>query len=175
MEIGVVPEDTTAIGGGLVNCLNRLKNAKRDEKYKSNVIILVTDGVNNAGSVNPMTAAEIAKKMGVKIYTIGVGKEGIVRMPVQTQLGLVYTRIKTEIDEKTLREIADRTGGLYFRAQSENTLKQIYHKIDELEKTRLKVDIYMNYHDWFPFFLTAALILYGFERLMFYSYFRVLP
>ena len=175
LEIGTVPEDTTAIGMGLVNALNRLRESQNSVSAKNKVIILVTDGVNNAGQVTPITAAEIAKKMGVRIYTIGVGREGIVRVPVQTQLGQVYTRMKTEIDEVTLRDVAERTGGLYFRAQTANAFKKIYEKIDQLEKTKLNVKVFMNYRDLFPWLAGAAFILFGIERVFFYSFCRVLP
>jgi Ca-activated chloride channel family protein len=172
LKLGIVPEDKTAIGMGLANSLNRIKTSKA----KSKVIILLTDGVNNAGKIDPLTAAEMAKSFNVKIYTIGVGKEGWVRVPIQDPLmGRTYAQMKTEIDENTLREIAERTGGLYFRASSEEALGEIYQKIDAMEKTHVEVKIYAEYKELFPYLLWPVLILFLIERISTRTWLRVLP
>ena len=124
-------EDGTAIGMGIANAVTRLK----DSKAKSKVIILLTDGSNNRGDISPMTAAEIAKKFGIRVYTIGVGTNGTAPYPVQTYAGTQYINTPVEIDEKTLTEIAGATNGNYFRATSNSKLKEVYQEIDKLEKT----------------------------------------
>jgi Ca-activated chloride channel family protein len=172
LKLGIVPEDKTAIGMGLANSLNRIKASKA----KSKVIILLTDGVNNAGKIDPLTAAEMANSLNVKIYTIGVGKEGWVRIPVQGPLmERTYVQMKTEIDEDTLREISERTGGLYFRASSEEALGEIYQKIDALEKTHVEVKIYAEYRELFPYLLWPVLIFFLIEGISTRSWLRVLP
>lgn len=128
-------EDGTAIGMGLATAVNRIK----DSEAKSKVIILLTDGVNNRGEIAPATAAGIAKTFGIRVYTIGVGTQGMAPYPVQTPYGLQYQDMPVEIDEAILREIAQNTGGKYFRATDNNKLIQVYNEIDKLEKSKIDV------------------------------------
>ncbi|MGA2406242.1 MAG: VWA domain-containing protein [Bacteroidales bacterium] len=128
-------EDGTAIGMGLATAINRIK----DSEAKSKVIILLTDGVNNRGEIAPATAAGIAKTYGIRVYTIGVGTEGMASYPVQTPYGIQYQDMPVEIDETILQEIAKTTGGKYFRATSNDKLIQIYKEIDKLEKSKIDV------------------------------------
>jgi Ca-activated chloride channel family protein len=128
-------EDGTAIGMGLANAVNRIK----DSEAKSKVIILLTDGINNRGEIAPATAAGIAKTFGVRVYTIGVGTQGMAPYPVQTPFGIQYQNMPVEIDENILKEIAQTTGGRYFRATDNNKLVQVYSEIDKLEKSKIDV------------------------------------
>jgi Ca-activated chloride channel family protein len=164
-------EDGTAIGNGIANGVNRLK----DSKAKSRIIILLTDGVNNAGEIDPLSAAEIAKTFGIRIYTIGVGTRGDAPYPVQTPFGIRYQMVPVEIDEALLQKIADLTGGQYFRATNNNTLKDIYNKIDKLEKSKIEITSYKNaserYHNW----LWGGLILLLFELGLSKTILRKLP
>jgi Ca-activated chloride channel family protein len=132
MKSGMI-EDGTAIGMGLATAVNRIK----DSEAKSKVIILLTDGVNNRGMVAPLTAAEIAKTYGIRVYTIGVGTQGVAPYPVQTPFGMQYQDMPVEIDEAILREIAKMTDGKYFRATDNEKLVQVYTEIDKLEKSRI--------------------------------------
>lgn len=154
VEPGMVP-DGTAIGNGIADAVNRLK----DSKAKSRVIILLTDGVNNAGEIDPQTAAEIAKTFGIRIYTIGVGTEGEAPYPVQTPFGKRYQMVPVQIDEGLLQKIADVTGGEYFRATDNKTLRNIYNKIDKLEKTKIEVTSYRNAKELFYGWLGGGLLL----------------
>lgn len=150
--------DGTAIGNGLATAVTRIK----DSKSKSKVIILLTDGVNNQGSVAPLTAAEIAKTFGVRVYTIGVGTIGKALAPVQMYPdgSYQYAYVDVNIDEKTLGEIADMTGGKYFRATNNNKLKEVYHEIDRLEKTIFEEKNFSNKAEHFlPFAIAAAMLL----------------
>ena len=131
IQPGII-QDGTAIGLGLANAVSRIK----DSQAKSKVIILLTDGVNNAGEIAPVTAAEIAKTFGIRIYAIGVGTQGKAPYPFQTAFGVQYQDIDVEIDEPTLKQIASTTGGQYFRATDNSSLKEIYSEIDKMEKTR---------------------------------------
>ena len=128
-------EDGTAIGMGLANSISRLK----DSKAKSKVIILLTDGSNNRGDISPLTAAEIAKQFGIRVYTIGVGTNGTAPYPMPTYAGIQYVNVPVEIDEQTLIQIAGTTNGNYFRATSNSKLEEVYREIDKLEKTKLNV------------------------------------
>jgi Ca-activated chloride channel family protein len=128
-------EDGTAIGMGLATAVNRIK----DSEAKSKVIILLTDGVNNRGEIAPATAADIAKTYGIRVYTIGVGTQGMAPYPVQTPYGIQYQDMPVEIDEAILREIAQNTGGKYFRATDNDKLAQVYSEIDKLEKSKIDV------------------------------------
>jgi Ca-activated chloride channel homolog len=128
-------EDGTAIGMGLATAVNRIK----DSKAKSKVIILLTDGVNNRGEIAPSTAADIAKTFGIRVYTIGVGTQGTAPYPVQTPYGIQYQDMPVEIDEGILQEIAQKTGGKYFRATDNDKLTQVYKEIDKLEKSKIDV------------------------------------
>jgi Ca-activated chloride channel family protein len=171
IDFGVI-EDGTAIGMGLATAVNRIK----DSKAKSKVIILLTDGVNNRGDVGPVTAAEIAAGMGVRVYTIGVGSKGNAPIPVQDMFGRTVTRdMPVEIDEDVLKKIATTTGGTYFRATDNNKLREIYQEIDQLEKTRLDVKQFSKKkEEYFPFLLAAMLILL-LEILLRYTIFRTIP
>src|SRR5262245_16578883 len=147
-------EDGTAIGSGLSAALNRL----REIQSKSKIIILMTDGQNNAGKVPPLTAAEAAQALGVKIYTIGVGIRGEAPYPVTDVFGRhVYQNIPVDIDDDTLTKVADKTGGKYFRADSSQTLHNIYEEIDRLEKTEVEVKKYQRYTELFPWFAFGGL------------------
>ena len=155
IQIGMV-QDGTAIGLGLGNAVNRL----RGSEAKSKIIVLLTDGVNNAGEINPLTASELAAQYKVRVYTIGVGKEGYAFMPVRDPaFGTRLLRVKTEIDEELLSAIAKKTGGKYFRAQDRDSLRDIFHEIDSLEKTEITVEKFMHYDEQFSRFLWPALML----------------
>ena len=147
IQPGII-QDGTAIGLGLANAVSRIK----DSQAKSKVIILLTDGVNNAGEIAPVTAAEIAKTFGIRIYAIGVGTQGKAPYPFQTAFGVQYQDIDVEIDEPTLKQIASTTGGQYFRATDNNSLKEIYSEIDKMEKTKISVQQYSKkqeeYKNW---------------------------
>lgn len=153
VEYGMI-EDGTAIGLGLANAVNRMK----DSQTKSKVIILLTDGSNNRGDIDPQTAAEIAKTFGIRVYTVGVGSYGQARVPVQTPIGTQYITMDSEFDETTLQRIAQTTGGQYFRATDNSSLKKIYEQIDQLEKTKLRVREYSKHTENFAPFLYAALL-----------------
>jgi Ca-activated chloride channel family protein len=131
-------EDGTAIGLGLANAVSRIK----DSQAKSRVIILLTDGSNNRGEIAPVTAAEIARTLGVRVYTIGVGTRGEAPHPFQTPFGIKYQNVPVDIDEPTLQQIASVTGGQYFRATDNASLKSIYQEIDQMEKTKISVQQY---------------------------------
>ncbi|HVB03480.1 MAG TPA: VWA domain-containing protein [Chitinophagaceae bacterium] len=164
-------EDGTAIGMGLATGIQRLK----DSKAKSKVIILLTDGVNNTGLIDPLTALEIAKVYGIKIYTIGIGTNGVAPYPVQTPLGTQLQDMQVQIDEPLLRKIAEETGGLYFRATDNNSLAAIYKRIDKMEKTKVKITSYKRYEELFYPFALAAIALLLLEVLLRYTIFRSLP
>jgi Ca-activated chloride channel homolog len=134
MKSGMI-EDGTAIGNGLATAVNRIK----DSQAKSKVIILLTDGVNNRGEIAPVTAADIAKTYGIRVYTIGVGTQGVAQYPVQTPFGLQYQDMAVEIDEGILQDISQKTGGKYFRATDNDKLLQVYNEIDKLEKSKIDV------------------------------------
>ncbi len=149
-------EDGTAIGMGLATSVSRLK----DSDAKSKVIILLTDGVNNQGAIAPATAAELAQTFGIRVYTIGVGTEGMAPYPIQTPFGTQLRNMPVEIDEETLQEIANNTGGEYFRATDNDKLKQIYEQIDQLEKSKIEVKEFSQKDEEFLIFvLIAALLL----------------
>ena len=147
VQPGII-QDGTAIGLGLANAVSRIK----DSQAKSKVIILLTDGVNNQGEIAPVTAAEIAKTFGVRVYTIGVGTQGKAPYPFQTAFGIQYMDVDVEIDEPTLKQIAATTGGQYFRATDNASLKEIYSEIDKMEKTKISVQEYSKkqeeYKNW---------------------------
>lgn len=161
IHIGLV-EDGTAIGMAMVNCVNRLK----DSEAKSKVAILLTDGVSNTGKIDPATAAQVAKTMGIRFYTIGVGKRGEALYPVDDPVfGRRLVKQKTEIDEETLYEIADETGGKYFRATDTEALRGIFAEIGELEKTKITSNEYVNYTDLYRWFLIPGALLVLVEAL----------
>ena len=153
---GVI-EDGTAIGNGLATALNRL----RESEAKSKVVILLTDGVNNRGEISPLMAADIAADMGIKVYTIGVGKRGKAPYPAIDMFGnMTYQMMEVEIDEKTLSEIASRTGGKYFRATDKQKLKAIYDEINQMEKSKVEVtDLTIYHEEWVPLLLLALALL----------------
>jgi Ca-activated chloride channel family protein len=169
VEYGMI-EDGTAIGLGLANAVNRMK----DSQTKSKVIILLTDGSNNRGDIDPQTAAEIAKTFGIRVYTVGVGSYGQVRIPVQTPIGTQHVMMDSEFDETTLQRIAQTTGGQYFRATDNSSLKQIYEQIDQLEKTKLRVREYSKHTENFAPFLYAALLCLLGEILIRYFVLRTI-
>ncbi len=165
-------EDGTAIGSGLATSVDRL----RASKSKSKVVILLTDGENNGGQIPPVTAKELAKATGVKVYTIGVGTEGYAQVPMQTAGGsVIMQREKVNLDEKLLTQIATETGGKYFRAKDNESLKNIYTEIDKLEKSRIEVTALKRYSEkFFPLALAAGLFLL-LEILLRYTVFKKFP
>ncbi|TAK35563.1 MAG: VWA domain-containing protein [Saprospiraceae bacterium] len=166
-------EDGTAIGMGLATAINRIK----DSDAKSKVVILLTDGVNNAGYVKPLTAAGIAKEFEVKVYTIGVGTEGEALTPISRSSDgrYVYGLARVEIDEDLLTQIANLTGGKYFRATNENSLKSIYGEIDRLEKTKIEVTVLKRYSEEYYRFVWFGLALLLLEILLRYTVLRSIP
>ena len=153
----------TAIGMGLATAVNRIK----DSEAKSKIIILLTDGVNNSGFIDPLTASELASEYGIKTYTIGLGSNGMALSPVAIRNGKIqYSRIQVEIDEKLLKEIAEGTGGKYFRATNNKKLEEIYAEINQLEKTEIEEFKYYNYEEKFRPLVLWALALLVFEFLL---------
>ena len=163
--------DGTAIGMGIANAVSRLK----DSKAKSKVIILLTDGTNNAGDISPLTAAEIAKSFGIRVYTIGVGTNGTAPYPVPTYAGVQYMQIPVEIDERTLTQIAGITDGNYFRATSNSKLEEVYKEIDKLEKTKLNVKEYSKRQEEYRLFAWIAFICILLEILLRNSILKKIP
>jgi Ca-activated chloride channel homolog len=171
VELGSI-EDGTAIGNALATCMNRLREARA----KSKVIVLVTDGVNNRGEIQPLDAAEIARTLEVKIYTVGIGSHGTARVPVvDPNYGKVYVDMQVEIDEALLIRIAEMTGGIYYRATDRPSLEKIFQEIGRLEKTRIQVKSYTHYNERFNDFLLPALALAFFATLAGFSRFARLP
>lgn len=156
VQMGVI-EDGTAIGMGLATAINRLK----DSETKSKVLILLTDGENNSGEIDPVTAADLAVSYGIKVYTIGAGTRGTAPYPVQDPIfGKRYQNVEVNIDEDMLTRLADMTGGSYFRATDSEELKNIYERIDQLERTKVEELIYTDYLDLYPRFMLPALLLF---------------
>lgn len=170
LETGMV-QDGTAIGMGLATSVSRLK----ESEAKSRVVILLTDGDNNSGSVSPETAAEIAKTFGIRVYTIGVGTKGKAKYPVQTPFGTRTQYIDVKLDEAMLTKIADITDGKYFRATNNKSLADIYKQIDELEKTKVDVAYFSNHTELYYPYAIAAIALLFFEMLLRFTIFRKLP
>jgi Ca-activated chloride channel family protein len=164
-------EDGTAIGHGLATAVSRLK----DSQAKSKVIILLTDGTNNRGEIAPVTAAEIAQAYGVRVYTVGVGTKGEAPYPYQTSIGVRYVNIPVEIDEKILTQIAQITGGLYFRATNNKALKEIYAEIDQMEKTKMSVQEYSKKQEEYLIFALAGLLFFLLELLLRYTVLKNVP
>jgi len=164
-------EDGTAIGNGLATAIARMK----DSDAKSRVVILLTDGVNNRGEVSPQMAAEIARTYGVRVYTIGVGKEGLAPYPVVTPWGVEVQQVQVEIDEKLLSEIATSTGGRYFRATDNTKLAEIYAEINKMEKAKVSVDSFPIYEEKFLLFALIALAALLLELLLNWFVIRRLP
>jgi len=155
-------DDGTAIGMGLATAVNRLK----ESDAKSKVVILLTDGSNNTGSIPPITAAEIAKQFNIRVYTVGLGTKGMAPYPVQTPMGIQYQRVPVDVDEVTLGKIADITGGKYFRATNNSTLKNIYEQIDKLEKAKIDVTQYHKKTEMFLPLVAIALLLLSLEFVL---------
>ena len=164
-------EDGTAIGNGLATAVARMK----DSDAKSRVVILLTDGVNNRGEISPQMAAEIAKTYGVRVYTIGVGKEGMAPYPVMTPWGVEIQNVKVEIDEALLSEIAESTGGRYFRATDNTKLSEIYSEINDMEKARTTVDSFPIYKELFGRYALLALLAVMLELFINWFVIRRLP
>ena len=169
--------DGTAIGSGLATALSRLSKSES----KTKVVVLVTDGANNSGEIDPDTATDIARAMEVRIYTVGVGKGGIAPIPVRAQdpfTGRIVSRtvnMEVPIDEELLKRIAERTGGAFFSATSESSFRDIFVRIDALETSRLKSVSFRRFQELFPSFLTAAAVLLGLAGLLWARGLRVLP
>ncbi len=171
VKLGQV-EDGTAIGSAIASSVSHL----RDSNAKSRIIILLTDGVNNAGSVNPLTAAEAAKALGIRIYTIGAGIRGEAPVPVRDAFGLTHLEtMKVEIDEEMLRKVADATGGQSYRATDTDSLQKIYDAINKLETTTRKIKKYQQYDELYLWFLVPGLCLLLIEQLLAQTLFRRLP
>ncbi|MFA5806122.1 MAG: VWA domain-containing protein [Melioribacteraceae bacterium] len=164
-------QDGTAIGNAIANGVNRLK----DSKAKSKVMILLTDGVNNAGEIDPLTAAQIAQKFGIRIYSVGVGTVGEAPYPFQTPFGIRYQMVPVEIDENIMKQISSITGGKYFRATDNRKLVQIYDEIDRLEKTRVEVTSYRNAKELFYSWAFVGLFLLLADVGLSRTYLRRLP
>lgn len=164
-------QDGTAIGMGLANAITRLKNSKT----KSKVIILLTDGSNNMGDISPMTAAQIAQSLGVRVYTIAVGTNKIAPYPMLIGGTIQYVNIPVDIDTKTLKNIASVTDGNFYRATNTNELKQIYRDIDKLEKTKMKVKKYSKHNEVYQLFVFAAFIFLFLEILLRNTLLRRIP
>jgi Ca-activated chloride channel family protein len=172
LEIGTINADQTAIGDALSTALNRL----RELKSKSKIVILMTDGQNNAGKVDPLTAAEAAQALGVKVYTIGIGTRGLAPMPVFMNGQKVgYRQMPVDIDENTLQKIADKTGGKYYRADNAERFQQIYAEIDKLEKTEAIINKFTQYQELFPWLVSFGLALLLVEVALGQTMFRRLP
>ena len=170
IETGLI-DDGTAIGNGLATAVARLK----DSDAKSKVVILLTDGMNNSGEVSPLMAAEIAKTYGVRVYTIGVGAMGEAPYPFMTPWGVQVQNVKVEIDEDLLKEIANGTGGKYFRATNNTKLMEIYNEINQMEKTRTTVDSFPVYSELFMRFALIALAALLLELLFRFVILRRVP
>ena len=164
-------EDGTAIGNGLATAVARMK----DSDAKNRVVILLTDGVNNRGEISPQMAAEIAKTYGVRVYTIGVGANGMAPYPVMTPWGVEVQNVKVEIDEKLLSEIAESTGGRYFRATDNTKLAEIYSEINKMEKARTTVDSFPVYKELFGLYALLALLAIMLELFINWFVIRRLP
>ena len=164
-------EDGTAIGNGLATAVARMK----DSDARSRVVILLTDGVNNAGEITPQMAAQIAKTYGVRVYTIGVGARGMAPYPVMTPWGVDIQKVQVEIDEDLLSEIASSTGGRYFRATDNTKLMEIYNEINQMEKARISVDSFPVYKELFPGYAIVALAALLLELILRFFVIRRLP
>ncbi len=163
-------EDGTAIGDGLATSVSRLQ----DSEAISKVIILITDGVNNSGSVDPISAAEMANMYGIRVYTIGIGSMGTAPYPVQTPYGIQLQQMKVQIDEELLQKIATMTGGRYFRADNNKKLKEIYKEIDKLEKSKIDIQEFRKKYEAFLPFALIALALFSLEIILRYLVFKKL-
>ncbi len=170
VESGMI-EDGTAIGDGLATSVSRLK----DSEAISKVIILLTDGVNNSGSLDPRSAAEMAKMFGIRVYTIGVGSQGFAPYPVQTPFGVQMQQMEVQIDEELLQQIAAKTGGQYFRAEDNDKLKEVYNEIDALEKSKIDIQEFRKKHEEFLPLALLALLLFTLEVVLRFLVFKRFP
>jgi len=171
LEVGIV-EDGTAIGSGLLSAMNKIGGREAREK----IVILLTDGRNNAGDIPPLAAAEAAKALRIKIYTIGVGSKGAALYPVPGPFGkTIYRSVAVDLDEETLRAIASKTGAAYFRATDAEGLRKVYREIDKLEKQKIEEKIYYTYEERYPPFLIAGLLLLLLELFLKNTVLRRLP
>jgi len=170
VQHGII-EDGTAIGMGLATAVNRLK----ESESMSKVIILLTDGVNNQGSIPPLTASEIAREFGIRVYTVGMGTKGEAPMPIKTPFGVQYQYQQVEIDEETLEQIAENTGGKYYRATSNNSLREVYQEIDLLEKSKIEVIEYRKKNEAFLPLAVMAGLLFLLEFLLRNTVFKSIP
>jgi Ca-activated chloride channel homolog len=174
LEIGAINQNQTAIGDALSTAVNRL----RELKSKSKIVILMTDGVNNSGKIQPLMAADAARALGIKVYTIGIGEQGEAPMPVgrNPYTGeTVYQNVPVDVDEDTLQKIANTTGGKYYRADNSEKFQQIYAEIDKLEKTEATVSKYTEFKELFPWFIAGGLALLLVEIVLGQTAFRRLP
>jgi len=164
-------EDGTAIGNAIANGVNRLKNSDA----KSKVIILITDGVNNAGEIDPLSASEIAKAYGIRIYSIGVGTRGEAPYPIQTPFGTRYQMVPVEIDEVLMKKISDNTDGQYFRATNNKALEEIYLKIDKLEKSKVEITSYRTAAELYHYLMLPMIIFFLLDLILSRTILRKLP
>ncbi|HVU08276.1 MAG TPA: VWA domain-containing protein [Verrucomicrobiae bacterium] len=172
LDIGTIDSDATAIGDALTTAMNRL----RDLKAKSKIIILATDGQNNSGKIDPLTAADAAAALGIKVYTVGIGEQGSAPMPVfmgGQKIG--YQNMPVDVDEVTLQKIADKTGGRYYRADNAEKFRQIYNEIDKLEKTEAIISKYTEFKELFPWLLVGGFALLLIELALAHTILRRLP
>lgn len=170
VDFGMI-EDGTAIGLGLANSVNRLK----DSESKSKIVILLTDGSNNRGQIAPMTAADLAKSYGIRVYTVGAGTKGMAPTPVQTPFGIRMQNMPVDIDENVLTDIANLTGGKYFRAVDNESLREIYHEIDQMEKYLISVQNVSRKQELFLPFALLALALTFIELVLRRTWLRTIP
>jgi Ca-activated chloride channel family protein len=169
VDVGIIENQATAIGMGLATAVSRLK----DSKAKSKVVILLTDGVNTSGFIDPLTAADIAKKFNVKTYTIGVGSQGEAPYPFKDAFGrTVYQNVPVKIDEDLLKKVSDMTGAKYFRADSKDKMKAIYEEIEQMEKTKLQELTFQQFEEKFFAFACLAALLLLFEKLLRFTLFK---
>jgi Ca-activated chloride channel family protein len=170
VKSGII-EDGTALGDGLATAISRIK----DSKALSKVVILLTDGVNNMGSVDPLSAADIAKMYGIRIYTIGVGTTGMAPYPFQTPFGIQYQNVEVKIDESLLKQISRITNGNYYRATSKTKLEKIFKEIDKLEKSKIDVTEFHKKSEEFLYFVLIAGLLLFIEMFFRYTIYRTIP
>jgi len=172
LDIGVIDANATAIGSALMAALNRLK----DLKDKSKIVILMTDGQNNSGKIPPLTAADAAQALGVKVYTVGIGKQGTAPYPRRDQYGRIHLmEVPVDIDEETLTKIAQQTNAKYYRADTADTLRRIYEDIDRLEKSEVEVNKYQIYDQLFGQVALAGLVIFLLEMILAQTVWRKLP
>ena len=170
VKSGII-EDGTAIGDGLATAVSRIK----DSKAVSKVIILLTDGDNNRGSIDPLSAGEIAKLFGIRVYTIGIGTTGLAPYPFQTPFGIQYQNVEVKIDEVLLKQIAKNTNANYYRATSKTKLENIFKEIDKLEKSKIDVTEFHRKTEEFLYFILLAALLLAIEILLRYTIYKTIP